>query len=468
MKGRLALLIFAGTAAMLYFTYALVFASYAVVTTLQVTYALVVIFLGALPCFIALSAKSEQGLMPLLPLHGIFYASTFGLPVLFDKTDWLRMAESDISNSLLLTIFGLLFLYLGYYATSSIFKKLKSTQTTIIPAFKLIYVGWMLFLFYLLFQFFPFFRSIPSIEQLSAPLGYMSLGILFLAFLDRQLSFLHSLCIIFAIVFALLLKTLSGSLALTVLLVVFLAVLYWNIKRRIPWHFGIAIALFTVLLNPIKMEYRGTTWADEGFQMTQYDKAILMGDIFFEYYRGANILDSVSEDETTVNRLAHIVTFGHVVSLTPSAVPFWAGESYQTLWTSFIPRFLWSEKPKATVGQDFGHRYKLISENNEFTSINLPWLIEFYANFGMFGVLGGMLFVGVFFRFIVHRLSVPVKAAHQHVLGVTVMFGLFYAESNFSLMVGGMLTTYIFFLLLLRLFSSKTPLSIIQGESLGR
>ena len=191
-----------------------------------------------------------------------------------------------------------------------------------------------------------------------------------------------------------------------------------------------------------------------------------MSDTIQNFYSGSNIFNSLDEDSTTLNRLAHIVTFGHVVSLTPSAIPHWGGDSYRTLWTSFVPRILWPDKPKANIGQDFGHRYGLIAPNNEWTSINLPWIVEFYANFGEFGVLVGMFFVGVFFRFIVHKLSVPVNMSHQHVLGVTVMFGLFYAESNFSLMVGGILSTYIFFLILLSILSTKSPSPIPRDKLL--
>jgi hypothetical protein len=63
--------------------------------------------------------------------------------------------------------------------------------------------------------------------------------------------------------------------------------------------------------------------------------------------------------------------------------------------------------------------------------------------------------VGVFFRVLVQKFRLPVSATLEHVLGVTIMFNLFYAESNFALMVGGMVSTYIAFIVLLRLLTSR-------------
>ncbi len=173
-----------------------------------------------------------------------------------------------------------------------------------------------------------------------------------------------------------------------------------------------------------------------------------------EHYAGTSVLDKVSADTGVVNRLAHIATFRYVIAATPEIVPYWSGDSYRTLWTSFIPRALWPGKPQATIGQDFGHRYGLLETYDMGTSRNLPWLIEFYANFGTLGVLAGMFFVGVFFRILLQKLRVPTSVPMEHVLAVTITFSLFYAESNFALMVGGMLPVYIVFIVLVRLLTS--------------
>lgn len=436
--------------------YFVLFREYETLTALQVAYAVLIILLGMLPATVTVLNKREANLIPLMPLHGIFYAFTFGFSALSNNTDWLAVDGDVISNALGLTVVGLVCLYFGYYATRGLLDNLKPIRTRPLPTNQQIRVAWILFGASLAFYFFPYLRSIPSIEQLSVPLGYLSLGILALLAFGRQLSYINLIFFVIASGFTLLLKVVSGSLAPAVLYLVFIGIIYWNIKRRVPIYLLIFAVLIPILLNPIKLVYRDRVWHGDETSADVYQRAILIGNVVLDHY-DSDIIKSIGEDDSTINRLAHISTFAHVISLTPTVVPFWQGDSYYTLWTSFVPRILWPNKPEATIGQDFGHRYFLISQDNLHTSINLPWLIEFYANFGGIGVCFGMFLVGFLFRFLVQKLTVPVIAPAEHVLGIAVMFGLFYAESNFSLMIGGVLSTYISLYVLLYLLTRGLP-----------
>lgn len=440
-------------AVMLLALYIFFIRQYDTITSLQAAYATLIVILGVLPGVAALLDKREAGLMPLMPLHGLFYAITFGMPVFSAKTLWLG-GEDSITASLVLTILGLTCLYLGYYSFRGFYRELKPIHSRNIPLNKQIRAAWIMFGVYLLFQFIPDLKALPSLGQLSTPLGYLSLGILAILVFDRQLSRWHLALFAIAVALTMLIAILSGALlAQPVFFLVFFGILYWNKKRRIPWHFIILSALIAILLSPVKARYRDFTRLAQETSISHYDKALLLYTAVQEYYSGDAIFTKVSEDISTVNRLAHISTFGYVISMTPATVPYWLGDSYHTLWTSFIPRVIWPGKPRAIIGQDFGHRYALLMPDDEGTSLNLPWLVEFYANFGTFGVLAGMFLVGVFFRVLVQKFRLPVSATLERVLGVTIMFNLFYAESNFALMVGGMVSTYIAFIVLLRLLT---------------
>ena len=69
-------------------------------------------------------------------------------------------------------------------------------------------------------------------------------------------------------------------------------------------------------------------------------------------------------------------------------------------------------------------------------SVNLPWITEFYANFGRMGVLFGMAVVGVFLGFLDFFLNSPKKRLVEKSIGFSVLLPLFYHESNFTLMTG--------------------------------
>jgi len=447
--------------AIVFFTYVTLLQANDSISRLQAAYAAVIVLLGAVPSLVALINESERALIPLMPLHGIFYSATFGLPALSTKTSWLSVDAEIISEALELTIFGLLCLYIGYYSFKKYAARIRPIAVRSTSTFQQVTVGWLFFGGFLAFQFAPVLRTLPSVGQLSVPVGYLSLGILTLLALSGKLSRVSVLLLIMAIGLTLLLTTLSGSLASAVFFLVFIGIIIWNKTRRFPTYVAVSILLIAILLNPVKMIYRDFVWYGNNSSASVYEKAILLVEVVQEYYSDSDILEVLDQDTTTINRLSHISTLAYVVDLTPKLVPYWRGDSYRTLWTSFIPRALWPEKPEATIGQDFGHRYFLISESNLFTSINLPWLVEFYANYGVLGVFGGMFFVGVLFRLLVQKLKVSADFPIEHSLAVTVVFGLFYAESNFALMVGGILSSFValyillYFLTLSRLRGSR-------------
>jgi len=286
---------------------------------------------------------------------------------------------------------------------------------------------------------------------LMMPVCYMSIGILTLLALDRKLNYLHFIFFLLAVFFVLSNLLLSGSLAPIVLFLVFLGIIYWNKKCSLPWLFIVLCVLIAVVLNPVKSKFRNNTWYAQDKSITFYDKAILLGQVVKDHYSDSSVLEKVNSDKGIVYRLAHISTFAYVADVTPDSVPYWSGDSYKTLWTSFIPRMFWPGKPQSTIGQDFGHRYGLLQTYDMGTSMNLPWIIEFYANFGLWGILTGMFFIGVFFHFLLQKLKVSVDHPIEHLLAVTITFSLFYAESNFALMVGGILPIFIVFMVLVRL-----------------
>ncbi len=427
------------------------------ITLAQAGYATLIVMLGALPGVVSLVDRREAGLLPLMPLHGLFYALTFGLPVFSSKMDWSRVNSAVISDALVLTILGLICLYLGYYASRGLYSRSLRPIRFLndVPLERRIWIAWILYGMSMLFHLVPALGSLPSVGQLSMPLGYLSTGILFLLALDKAVSKKHLALLTAAIGFSLTIKLLSGSLAQTVFLLVFFGILYWGKKRSLPLGFILISGIIAILLDPVKGNYRNYTWyaADSASQSYVY-KARMFYKATYDYYANDDTVSSDGINTDVVNRVGHSISvFTDVINMTPEQVPYWRGGSYQTLWTSFIPRFLWPGKPQATIGNEFGHRYNFLGPTDKSTSWNLPWLPEFYANFGIFGVVGGMFAVGLLFRFLVQKLSVPINFGIEYVLGATVTFSLFYAESNFVLMAGGVLTTYLALVILLRLLT---------------
>ncbi len=427
----------------------------------QVIYGLIIIFLGILPSLINFVDKKESDLIPLMPLSGLFYSIAFGFPTFSSKVYYYNgVDEINVIEALQTTVFGLIFLNIGFYAFRNFYSKGTSFQfLNNVPIGRQIWIGWIVFLIYQLFTIFPFLRSLPSIGQMYTLLDYISLGLLFSLALENKLSKFHFIFLLLVILYTILIKVLIGSLAPAFFLLVFLGIIYWYKKSKVPWAFILAGAIIVVGLNPVKSYYRDfiTNFGDAFQQLTYIEKANIFYEAIQIFYDG-DILNSLSADVSTVNRSSHLPAFAKVISLTPKSVPFYSGETYKTLITSFVPRIIWPGKPVSRVGQDFGHRYNFLHHQDELTSFNVPWLIEFYANFGKAGVILGMFAVGLLFRYLVAKLSAPMSQNVPFILGITITFNLFYAESNFALMVGGLLTKYIACLGLLWLLTAKYTL----------
>jgi hypothetical protein len=76
-------------------------------------------------------------------------------------------------------------------------------------------------------------------------------------------------------------------------------------------------------------------------------------------------------------------------------VPRLDGESIGWFLNSFIPRFIWRDKPDSSIGQRFNRAFHLSGSPNTYVPTTI--LGEFYWNFGMAGVAVGMLCVGMVF-----------------------------------------------------------------------
>jgi hypothetical protein len=218
-------------------------------------------------------------------------------------------------------------------------------------------------------------------------------------------------------------------------------------------------------LQPVKDQFRALTWYGESVDIGHYEKLKIFTEVGVEYYleksqsdEGANI-----EFDSLADRLAHIATFSVVVADTPQSVPYWNGETYKNLLTKFIPRFLWQDKPREEYGLNFGHRYGFLDWDDEITSVNMPWLPEFYANFGWKGVVFGMFFVGVLFRYFMMIYNNHDSVVDM-VAGLAICFRLGLPESNLSMMLGGIVTYTAFLFVLLRMLTIKRRDQVVLYE----
>jgi len=222
----------------------------------------------------------------------------------------------------------------------------------------------------------------------------------------------------------------SNSLMYSLNCLIIIMIIYYMFKKKIPWLFLIFF-LVIIYFSPLKNILR--------YKDLDHNKI--------------NIIVEVVKKNPNSNyglgtaRVLNSYFIYHFVLLkVPEEYPYFEQSTYSNLITSFIPRALWKNKPKSEVGREFNVKYGFNPEGN-LTSINLPWVAELYLNFSFFGLFFGMFLIGAFITLLSKLVSVPKNNYVQYISGLVVVTPLILPESNFALMVGGIIPQYIFLMI---------------------
>lgn len=292
-------------------------------------------------------------------------------------------------------------------------------------------VGWSGLLLGIAFHLIPALSTLPSIPQLNRPLWLMGVGILTFALVTRQMSGrLEAMLFVIVLTMKLSLELTSGysSYFINACFIV-IAILFMTRRWMALLMSAGLVALTLASYIPIKKTYN---WIN--------------GNEFFSAGGPSNSLSSMFNPSANLDhvtrRSAQSLLLEQVIQKTPSEVPFWEGSTLLGVVTNMVPRILWKDKPEEKLGNRFGRTYAVILANDEATSWNVPWLVEFYMNFGKTGAILCMLAaggaIGALVRLI--RFWPPMQ---QVGLASALVIPLFHPESNMSLMVGSHLWIFL-------------------------
>ena len=236
----------------------------------------------------------------------------------------------------------------------------------------------------------------------------------------------------------------TGSAASGLIVGAAVAFMFASVRRAIPWKM---LALGTVALfvvRPAEAPFRAATWSRGRMaEASTIQKVRLFGDILYRITIGGAVPPQALIEFASL-RLGQFTVFGEVLEDTPAIVPFWEGESYYPILFKPIPRFIMPGKPEEMSGQMFGHRYGLISKWNTTTSINLPQIVELYANFGLVAVIVGMFVFGLIYRLLLEIYVHPGMGLGGLVGAVYISSKLFDVGSAASLVLGAIPWSIVF------------------------
>jgi hypothetical protein len=294
---------------------------------------------------------------------------------------------------------------------------------------------------------------IAGLSRFVVAMGLFGTGLLTMLFVRGELAPVKKTLFFCLAGIPIVFQVVSGFIAgvLITASVIFLSI--WVGGKRLTPRFVLSVILVlgaTLTLKAVMSDYRKVAWLP-GQNLSIATRVGLVATMADRRVSQDGLLATLDAgNSSTKRRSANLDLLADIVRRTPSQVPYWNGGSYLSLIGIAIPRFLWPDKPTKELGQRFGHRYSILDSKDNTTSFNLPFLVEFYANFGETGVILGMLLVGIIYRVLQTICNKPGDDPITAIAGIVLVLPLLNIESDFSLTFGGLLLDGIALLFALR------------------
>ena len=209
-----------------------------------------------------------------------------------------------------------------------------------------------------------------------------------------------------------------GELVYVTLLVALLILLDKKLKAWVKYTAAIVGIFGVLLLQSVKADYRTIAWRGVGREDQTNTEA------FFKL-----LVDRLGTPERfydvgllfpTVNRFNQGMIVGKVLDHVPNRAPFAEGETiFLTLAATFVPRFMWPDKP--TSGGHFNME-RFAGYRIEGVSMNISPMGEAYGNYGVDGGIFFMLLYGLFFALLIVLLMNYVRKRPTLILWFPVLF----------------------------------------------
>lgn len=369
---------------------------------------LILVF-GSMPFLVFISKRNNR--LPFIELIMLAYVNAYSLPIFFESENMLLVKilypdSEPVTACLLLALLAIFALWLGFMITPALLRPIRPPKLTLhCDNGKLFYFGVLLCLLSVVSSSFDF----GDLDVLIGLVASSTLGIALIAFLYfKQALSKRKMILSILILLILILKGVTTSMTQAILqplLIWFLC--RWLVTKKFELHLVLlGVALF-VLLQPVKLQFRDLAWNDAGQSASAIEKIALFADIFYNHWFLTGSGDKLEESVTT--RTSLLLQTAHVIDWTPDVVPFKNGETLQFMLVTWVPRFIWHNKPIAQQGNiDFAIDYGVTTVlGTETTMFGVGQLGEIFINFGAIGVFPMFILLGIFSYLPIYFISIP-------------------------------------------------------------
>ena len=247
----------------------------------------------------------------------------------------------------------------------------------------------------------PALKSLPSISAVSV--SGISLAVVgvclacWTAYLKRSYvklaALLGAICILPFVTIITLGFVGYGSIA-ALLVFTFVATFYrprWQAAAGLFLLFFLGLSLFVTYFRD-RPKIREKVWGGAAYSDRMDTLTITLANFEFIDFKNPRHLSAIDD------RLNQNYLVGRVVkTMDAGQEPFANGATLYEAVLALVPRILWPDKPVAAGSGNTVSRYTRMKFDST-TSVGIGEVLEFYINFGMIGVLGGFLMMGVIIR----------------------------------------------------------------------
>ncbi|MGE5749731.1 MAG: hypothetical protein ACM31F_07210, partial [Gemmatimonas sp.] len=407
-------------------------------------------FLCAMPAYLYLRRDSARRRpLPFYPAISFIYGLYYALPIALGEVNraWRITVDphDGYDTPIQLALFGWIAMTFGYSVIVFLLRGRKREEP--IPWRPALIAKWA-YVFLIggvtinaLRTLISGMAGVGGFLQLFVSLQWLGLGLLTVLARRRELPTSGRIVLVGGFIAAVAVALAQGNISPVVLLCVVVAFSLWAGRQVIEPRWvvaGVFALLVAISLRGVIRDFRMTAWFGTQ-QFSQVERMQLMVKLLSDRVDNEGIVAALGGGASqTAQRSANMDVFADVVRRTPAEIPYWRGQTYYSLVGSFVPRFLWPDKPTKELGQAFGHRYRYLDPTNNSTAINLPILVEFYANFGAVAVVIGMFFVGSLYGLLDGIVNRPGQTMIMSMMALTLLIPLLIIESDFSLVFGGL------------------------------
>jgi hypothetical protein len=406
------------------------------------------------------TAPANRRPIPFLPLIGVLYGLYYALPAaLGSYNQHYRIVLNprlDYGDPIFIALVGWWSLLGGYIVAKLLVPNGRLMAPIEVTDESRRGYGVLLTLTGLAFEAFRRVGPVPieaaGLLAFLGMLGWFGSGLLVVMLVQRRLTLAVRLLTYASVIAFFVLAVGSGSVAQAAFYGTVLTTSAWiGIGRLKPsWVISILFGLALIIsLRGVTEQYRKLAWLGQNISLVSRTKLFMR--LLHNRVEENGVAETVQMGlQSSASRSANLDLLSDVILRTPREIPYWGGYTYLTLVGSFVPRFLWPDKPAKQLGQAFGHRYGYVGKTDEGTAFNLPILVEFYLNFGLEGILLGMALVGILYYVIQHFVNSPGQDYLISLAGVVLIIPLLNIESDFSLAFGGLIMNGVALAMVLR------------------